>query len=291
MLTRPGREPESGRCRARVGGGHAVVDEAGRTAEDQEVAAAQLEVGERGGPAVDPGEAEPAGVAEADGDDRRVDGLVAVLVQPEAGAGRVEVDDRRVGGEGGDRGVVLAVGRGDGAAGQLDELGRERLDRRAVGVVGRGRVAVGLPVPAQADRLERHEVTGGHPRVAEAGRRFGPPAEVVGQRPLLRRGPASPRPARRRAAPRRCDRGRSAGRPTARAGPRAAQPAVAASSAPRDGSSSAPSAAASRAAGGRTGRWWSRRVDPDRVGIGCASPRGGAPAGSRCGARRHWWRG
>ena len=74
-----------------------MVHEAGRAAEDQEVPAAQLEVGERGGPAVDPGEAEPAAVAEADGDDRRVDRLVAVLVQPEAGAGRVEVDDRRVG--------------------------------------------------------------------------------------------------------------------------------------------------------------------------------------------------
>ena len=66
-------------------------------AEDEQVAAAELEVGERGGAAVGTGNAEGAVVAEADRDDRRVGGFLAVLVEAELGARGVEVGDDGVG--------------------------------------------------------------------------------------------------------------------------------------------------------------------------------------------------
>ena len=115
----------------------------------------------------------------------RVRRLLAVLVQPESGAGCVEVDDRRV------RRVAGALLRAervtDRVAGELDHVGRQRLDRRTVGVVGRAAVGVRLPVPAEAHRLHRHQVPGRHARVAQSGRRLGPPPEVVGERPLAAR--------------------------------------------------------------------------------------------------------
>ena len=58
---------------------------------------AQLDVGERAGAPVDAGQAEHARVAEADRHHRRGRRLLAVLVQAEVRAGRVEVDDRGVG--------------------------------------------------------------------------------------------------------------------------------------------------------------------------------------------------
>src|SRR5918995_545918 len=70
--------------------GDAVVDPPAGTAEHEEVAAAQLDVGERARAAVDAGEAERAGVAQAERDHRSVGRLLAILVQAEAGAGRIE---------------------------------------------------------------------------------------------------------------------------------------------------------------------------------------------------------
>ena len=99
MLSRPGREVEPRWRRVGVHLRDAVVDQAVGPAEHEQVAAAHVDVGERGGPAIDAGEPEHARVAEADRHDRRVGRLVAVLVDAEAGARRVEVDDRRVGRE------------------------------------------------------------------------------------------------------------------------------------------------------------------------------------------------
>ena len=87
------------------------------------------------GAAVDAGHAEHARVAEADGDHRRRRRLLAVLVQAEPGAGRVQVDDRRVGLErlaGSPAPNVSATAR----RARSTSSGGQRLHRRAVGVVG-----------------------------------------------------------------------------------------------------------------------------------------------------------
>ena len=252
MLRRPGGRPMSGPVPSSTFG-HAVVDAAVDAAEHEQVARAQDDVGERARAAVDAGQPEHARVTEADRHDRRVGRLLAVLVQAEAGAGRVEVDDRRVG-------RVAIAGRGaervgDGPARQVGEVGRQRLHRCAVGVVGRAAVGVGLPVPAEADRLHGHQVAGRHAWVAQSGRRHGPAPEVGDERPLavevepaadvddvVEQLGALPSPARVR-------RGR------ARAGRTGACPAVAARSARRRGGW-CPSGCGSRS--------WSHRVNAAR---------------------------
>jgi probable blue pigment (indigoidine) exporter len=96
-----GREADLRRRGRRVHPGHPVVDAAVRAAEDQQISAAQLDVGERAGPAVDACQAEDARVAEADRHDGGGRGFLPVLVQAEAGGRGVEVQDDGVGGVGG----------------------------------------------------------------------------------------------------------------------------------------------------------------------------------------------
>ena len=121
-------------------------------------------------------------VAEADRHDRRGRRFLAVLVQPEPGAGTVEVDDRRVGGVGGAGGGSERVV--DRLPGEIHELRRQRLDRGAVGVVRRARVGVRLPVPAEADRLHAHQVARRNPGVSQTRGRLRPRPEVRGEPPL-----------------------------------------------------------------------------------------------------------
>ena len=86
MLSRPGGRPSpSGAVPASTFGTPWKIRRL-LAAEHEQVAAAQLDVGERGGAAIDAGQAEHARVAEADRHDRRVGRLFAVLVQPELGA-------------------------------------------------------------------------------------------------------------------------------------------------------------------------------------------------------------
>jgi hypothetical protein len=156
-----------------------VVDPPAGATEHQQIARAQADVDERPGAPPDAGEAEHAGVAEAERDYRGRRRLLPVLMEPELGARRVQVDDRRVRGEG--RGDVIAERVGDRGACQADDLVGHRLDRRAVGVVGGRRVGVGLPVPAEAHRLHAHQVPGRDPRLAQPGGRQRPGAERRGQ--------------------------------------------------------------------------------------------------------------
>ena len=74
---------------------------------------------------------------------------------------------------------------GDGSPSEIDHVARQRLHRRAVGVVGGARVQVRLPVPAEADRLDAHQMTGGHARVPQSGRRQRPVPELIDEAPLL----------------------------------------------------------------------------------------------------------
>ena len=64
-----------------------MVDPPGRAAEDEQVAALQPDVGERGRAATDAGQSEQRRVAEADRHDGCVGGLLGVAVQAEPGPG------------------------------------------------------------------------------------------------------------------------------------------------------------------------------------------------------------
>ncbi len=140
---------------------------------------------------VDVGETERARVAEADGHDRRVRRLFAVLVEAELGAVGIEVHDGGVGRERPRLDAVVPVGRGDrGASHPVDARG-ERLHRRAVGVVGGAAVGVRVPVPPEAHRLQGHQVTGGHAWVAEPRGWLAPIRGTRPRAPVARRGPAS----------------------------------------------------------------------------------------------------
>src|SRR6059036_722434 len=75
--------------------GDAVIDAPARPAEDQQIAGAELDVFERAIATADAGKPEHAAVAEAQGDDRSVAGLLAVEMQSEVRTRRVEVHDRR----------------------------------------------------------------------------------------------------------------------------------------------------------------------------------------------------
>lgn len=89
---------------------------------------AQLEIDERAGAPLDAGEAEGAGVAEADRHHRRIRRLLAVLMQAEVGAWSVQVDDRRVRRVRLRRRVAGTVGDVDCRARQLGEVARQPLD-------------------------------------------------------------------------------------------------------------------------------------------------------------------
>src|SRR5438477_11603039 len=107
--------------------------EPGRTAEDEEVAAAQLDIGPRTGTGLAVAETKDAAVGQADGDDRtpgadRARRLGYVLVQAEFGCGAVEIDDRRV-----ETGPLRRETGGNGSGdAQPHHVRRQRLDRCAV---------------------------------------------------------------------------------------------------------------------------------------------------------------
>ena len=162
--------------------------------EHEQVAAAHLDVDERPGAPVDAGEAERARVAEADGHDRRVRWLLAVLVQAERGAGRVEVDDRGVGLEPRRLGAVGAVGVGHRSRGQRVDARRaaaspaRRRCRRRCACTRRGASASRGTPTARSSAARSARAGGGARRAAaptagtlaraRAGRRAQPVRDV-----------------------------------------------------------------------------------------------------------------
>src|SRR6478672_6574529 len=76
---------------------------------------------------------------------------------------------------------------GDGSTTQLGDSWRHRFDRGTIGVVGSAAVGVRLPVPAEADGLDTHEVSAWHTGVTQTCRRQGPLSELVDQSSLLDR--------------------------------------------------------------------------------------------------------
>lgn len=143
--------------------------------------ASHVDVGERSHPAVDAREAERTAVTEADRHDRRIRWFFTVLMQAESGVLGIQVDDRRVRVVRDRLRAVRAEGGRNRSARQPDERVGERLHRRTVGVVGGSRVHVRQPMPAEADRLHAHEVTGRYAGMTKSGRGERPTVEVSGE--------------------------------------------------------------------------------------------------------------